>query len=83
MPRALPCVSRPSLIEFYVGTDAAHPTEVIVAFAAEGAATRVTIDHRPLPVSYEQWRQRASAFERSWGLLCPALEAYAAGLVAW
>ncbi len=67
-------------IEFYVGTDAAHPTELIVGFAAEGAGTRVTIDHRPLEVSRAMWTQRAPAFERSWSLVCPAFEAYAAGL---
>ncbi len=64
------------LIEFYVGTDAEHPTEVTVSFAAEGGGTRVTIDHRPLPASRQKWQERATLFERSWTMLCAALEAH-------
>jgi len=62
------------VLDFYVGTDAEHPTLVEVSFAPEGgAATRVTIEHRPTPLSEELWQQRAPTFDRSWQLLLEAL----------
>ena len=35
------------LLDFYLGTDAEHPTEVEVTFTPESAGTRVRIKHRP------------------------------------
>jgi uncharacterized protein YndB with AHSA1/START domain len=62
------------VLDFYVGTDAEHPTLVEVSFAAEGGtATRVTVEHRPTPLSEELWQQRAPTFDRSWELLLEAL----------
>lgn len=65
------------VLDFYVGTDAQHPTEVVVSFAAEGDGTRVTVEHRPKPESLEPWTRRAPAFERSWALLLESLAASA------
>jgi hypothetical protein len=66
------------VLDFYPGTDAAHPTEVVVTFAAEGAGTRVTVDHGPTPASAERWRQGAPRFERSWNEVLEALAGRAA-----
>ena len=65
------------LLDFYVGTDAQHPTEVEVRFVAEGAGTRVSIDHQVKPGSEELWQRRAPQFERSWELVLAALAAAA------
>lgn len=65
------------VLDFYPGTDAQHPTEVVVTFVAEGAGTRVTVDHRPTPLSEAFWKQRAPQFERAWTLLLEALSACA------
>lgn len=61
------------LLDFYVGTDAAHPTEVEISFAAEDNATRVSVTHRPTAASQEFWKQRAPIFERSWEAVLVAL----------
>jgi hypothetical protein len=66
------------VLDFYVGTDAAHPTEVVVAFApVNDAETRVTVEHRPTPASAELWAKRNAKFEESWTLLAAALESFA------
>ena len=65
------------VLDFYVGTSAAEPTEVIVTFRAEGAGTRVTVDHRALPASEAAWRQRAPVFERSWDAVLAAMALHA------
>ena len=65
------------VLDFYVGTDADHPTEVVVSFAPEGDVTRVTVEHRPKPESLEPYSRRAPAFERSWSLLLESLAAFA------
>lgn len=66
------------LLDFYVGTDAAHPTEVEVSFVPEGAGTRVSITHRPTALSEEMWKLRNSAFDRSWDVVLAALATAAA-----
>jgi uncharacterized protein YndB with AHSA1/START domain len=66
------------VLDFYVGTDAQHPTEVEVRFQAEPGGTRVFIDHQPKPVSEEPWQRRAPQFERSWELVLAALAGAAA-----
>lgn len=69
------------ILDFYVGTDAAHPTEVEVSFTAEGAGTRVAVTHRPTARSEALWKQRAAKFERSWEVVLAALAAGAESLV--
>ena len=61
------------LFDFFVGTDAQHPTEVVVTFTSEGEGTRVSIDHRPKPVSREVWGLRAPRFVESWDAVLAAL----------
>ncbi len=66
------------LLEYYVGTDAQHPTEVEIKFAPEAAGTRVTVDHRQLPGCDELWARRAPILERTWDLVLAALGSAAA-----
>lgn len=54
------------VLDFYVGTDAAHPTEVEVTFEPEAGGTRVRIRHRPLPGSEPFWGARAPRYDVSW-----------------
>jgi uncharacterized protein YndB with AHSA1/START domain len=65
------------VLDFYPGTDPQHPTEVTVAFVAEGDGTRVTIDHGATPASQDLWKQRVARFEQSWELMLAALAAAA------
>ena len=66
------------VLDFFVGTDAEHPTEVTVSFAGEEGGTRVLVRHGPKPESAELFAKRAPAYERSWGLLLPSLARFAA-----
>ena len=66
------------VLDFYPGTDAQHPTLVVVTFAAEGDATRVTVDHRPTAVSEDLWKLRVPRFEQSWELVLAAFARHAA-----
>jgi uncharacterized protein YndB with AHSA1/START domain len=68
------------VLDFFVGTDAEHPTEVTATFEPEGDGTRVTIDHRPTPASELLWRSRASVFEQSWTQVLEALAGAASPL---
>ena len=62
------------VLDFYVGTDAAHPTEVTVTFAGEAeGTTRVVVRHGPGPESAALFAQRAPSYERSWTMLLDAL----------
>lgn len=61
------------VMDFYPGTHPEQPTEVSVIFVAEGAETRLTLEHRPTAASAEIWQVRAPAFERSWDILLPSL----------
>jgi Activator of Hsp90 ATPase homolog 1-like protein len=65
-------------LDFYPGTDALHPTEVVVRFSAEGERTRVVVQHRPKVASADLWAAGAPRFERSWELMLEALEHAAA-----
>ncbi len=72
------------LLDFFPGTDAEHPTEVEVLFAAEPGSertTRVTVLHRATAASEALFSSRASRFVASWDLLLPALARTAARLV--
>jgi uncharacterized protein YndB with AHSA1/START domain len=62
------------VIDFYVGTDAEHPTELVITFAPSAGGTQLTIDHRPTPTSEAIWRERADRFASSWELIGEALE---------
>lgn len=64
-------------LDFYPGTDADHPTYVVVRFAIEGDGTRVTIEHAPTAASLELWDKRAPAYVRSWDVVLPALARHA------
>lgn len=60
-------------LDFYIGSDPAHPTDVTVLFRVEGAGTRVTVEHRPTPRSGDVWSARAPVFARSWEAVLAAL----------
>jgi hypothetical protein len=62
------------VLDFYMGTDAAHPTEVEIRFDAESDGTRVNVNHRPLDGSAELWDKRAGIFVRSWESVLSALQ---------
>jgi uncharacterized protein YndB with AHSA1/START domain len=66
------------VLDFFVGTDADHPTEVTVTFTAEEGRTRVVVRHGPLPESEALFHARAPAYERSWALLLDSLARAAA-----
>jgi hypothetical protein len=61
------------ILDFYPGTDAAHPTEVVVQFAATDGGTRVVVAHGPKTESADLWAAGAHAFERAWDRLLPRL----------
>lgn len=63
------------VLDWFPGTDADHPTEVEITFAPEGAGTRVTVQHRPLPVSAPLFDDRAPRYDKSWELVLAALVA--------
>ena len=64
------------VLDFYPGTDAEHPTEVIVTFSATGDDTLVTVVHRATGASEALWNARAPRFAASWELLLPALQGF-------
>jgi len=70
------------VLDFYMGTDPQHPTDLTVTFVPEGSGTRVTIEHRPTAASDELWNQRAPVFDRSWELVLAALAGAAGGLLS-
>jgi len=61
------------VLDFYPGTDAQHPTEVVVTFAAEADGTLVVIEHRPTSSSIALWNAGAPGYERAWDLVLDAL----------
>jgi uncharacterized protein YndB with AHSA1/START domain len=61
------------LLDWYPGTDIDHPTEVEIRFVPEYGGTRVTVEHRPLPVSAPLWKDRAPRYDKSWDLVLAAL----------
>jgi hypothetical protein len=71
------------VLDFFVGTDPVHPTEVVVAFAPEGSGTRVSVAHRPTPASAALWGPRAPRFATSWEAVLAALAAAGASLGEW
>jgi hypothetical protein len=65
------------VLDFFMGTDAAHPTEVEIRFDAEAGGTRVSVRHQPRENSAALWDQRAAIFERSWAAVLAAVQAAA------
>lgn len=60
-------------LDWYPGTDEAHPTEVEVLFVARGAGTDVRIIHRAGPHSVNLFPARAPRYGASWDLVAAAL----------
>ena len=70
------------VLDFYPGTDAEHPTHVVITFAAAPGGTRVVVEHRPTGASEALWNARAPAYARSWESVLAALRAASArGLI--
>lgn len=65
------------VFDFFPGTDAKHPTEVVVTFAAEAHGTLVVVEHRPTSRSIPLWDAGAPGYERAWDLVLDALAAAA------
>jgi uncharacterized protein YndB with AHSA1/START domain len=61
------------VLDYYVGTDAHHPTELEIRFAPDGEGTRITVDHRTLPGCEELWSRREAILDRSWDSALAAL----------
>jgi hypothetical protein len=61
------------LLDFFIATGPARPTEVEIMFAAEMGGTRITIIHRPKPDSEALWMQHAPPYDRSWDIVLAAL----------
>lgn len=62
------------VLDFYPGTDAQHPTEVVVTFEAERDGTLVVVVHRPTSESAVLWAQGVPGFDRAWDLILAAFE---------
>jgi uncharacterized protein YndB with AHSA1/START domain len=62
------------VLDFYIATGPAHPTQVEVTFTPETDGTRVTVTHMPKPESEALWRERAPRYERSWEIVLAALQ---------
>lgn len=65
------------VLNFYIATGPDHPTEVEIRFETEGAATRVTIIHRPKPESAHLWDERSPRYAASWSIVLASLERHA------
>jgi uncharacterized protein YndB with AHSA1/START domain len=65
----------PHLLEFdfYLGTGPEAPTRVTVRFTPEGAGTRVTVEHRPIPASADLWDSRVARYQASWPVVLEGL----------
>ena len=61
------------VLDFYIGTDAAHPTEVDIHFTTADGGTLVSISHQPNQNSAPLWSKRAPKFAASWDAVLNAL----------
>jgi uncharacterized protein YndB with AHSA1/START domain len=61
------------VLDFYVGSDPDHPTELEVLFEPEEGGTRVHVLHRAGPLGAEPWARKAALFEQSWDVVLAAL----------
>jgi hypothetical protein len=66
------------LLDFFIATGPERPTEVEIVFAALEGGTRVTVTHRPKPVSEGVWTEWAPRYQQSWDLILSALSGAAA-----
>jgi len=66
------------VLDFFIATGPDKPTEVEIAFAAQGGGTQVTVVHRPKPASAPLWTERAPRYARSWDVVLAALSRAAA-----
>jgi uncharacterized protein YndB with AHSA1/START domain len=66
------------VLDFFMGTDATHPTAVEIRFVAEDGGTRVSVTHQPQAGSADMWDKRAAIFGRSWDAVLSALRDAAA-----
>ncbi|MGP0091246.1 MAG: SRPBCC domain-containing protein [Xanthobacteraceae bacterium] len=66
------------VLDFFLATGPEKPTEVEITFVAEERGTRVTVTHRPKPVSEALWTERAPRYARSWDVVLAALSRAAA-----
>ena len=64
-------------LDFYIATDADHPTVAVITFEPEAAGTRVTVIHSSKPESKDLWGDRAPRYARSWKVVMTALAAAA------
>jgi len=60
------------VLDWYPGTDPAHPTRVEVLFEPEGTSTRVVVQHSATPSSEALFPTRAPRYEASWTLVLAA-----------
>jgi hypothetical protein len=61
------------VLDFYPGTGAEHPTEVVIRFTAEESQTRITIEHGPTAASQDAFNLAARRYAESWDLVLAAL----------
>jgi uncharacterized protein YndB with AHSA1/START domain len=62
------------VLDFFPGTDADHPTRVVITFEPAADGTVVRVQHRPTPASDGAlWLERSPAFARSWSTVLEAL----------
>ncbi|MEZ5925580.1 MAG: SRPBCC domain-containing protein [Hyphomicrobiaceae bacterium] len=62
------------ILDFYVATGPAYPTEVEVTFSAEKGGTRLMVRHRPRPESAHLWKERAPRYALSWDRVLAAVK---------
>ncbi len=62
------------VLDFFPGTDADHPTRVVISFEPADDGTVVRVRHGPTPASEGAlWLERSPAFERSWATVLASL----------
>jgi hypothetical protein len=61
------------LLDFFIATGRAKPTEVEITFTARNGGTLVTVTHRPTAASEGLWAERAPRYGRSWDAVLTAL----------
>lgn len=65
------------VLDFFIATGPNHPTEVEIRFEMEGAATRVSVVHRPKPESDHLWDERSQRYAASWSIVLASLDRHA------
>jgi uncharacterized protein YndB with AHSA1/START domain len=67
------------VLDWYPGTDRAHPTHVDVQFEAVDRGTCVTVTHGPGAASADVFARNAPAYGRSWEIVLAALTDHSRG----